>query len=193
MATEVEGAGVRQPRRYVDWPYVLGLAVLPVVVVGVLFGIAAIQGLTRYNPAYFTADYLTLYDTPGSVARALEVALRDGDQQLLHELQATKRAPAAFAAQPKLIFVFLLSVQGDYFQYLYFNTDSFIRVTENVKQHDGRYVEVPSNLYYYMDSGQWTTVAAPIAATWWILLAVYTLATYVYRRMATARQRMFNR
>lgn len=183
----------RKRRGYVDWPYVLGLTALPVLIVALLFGVRQIQELTRYDPAYFANEYLELYDTPGAVARALELALREGDATLMAELTGTKDLPTGLTPEPRLIFVFLLDVQGDYFQYLYFNSGNFNRVTENVKQHHDRYVVVEPGLYFYIDSGLWTAVAAPIAATWWILLVVYTAATYVYRRMAAARQRMFDR
>lgn len=180
-------------RRYVDWPYVLGLVALPVVVVLLLFGIKQIQELTRFDPAYFTDSYLERYESPGSVAIALENGLRDGDEQLMAELLATRSGPGTIDPQPSLIFIFLLGIDGEYFQYLYLNTSDYTRVIQYVKQHQGRYVATGADLYFYIDSGRWTGVAAPISATWWILVAVYTAATYVYRRMAAVRQRMFDR
>lgn len=180
-------------RRYVDWPYVIGLVLLPVLAVILLFGINAIQGLSRFDPQYFTPTYLERYDNPGAVAIALEQALREGDRQLMAELLATRRGPEAMQPHPSLIFIFLLGIEGDYFEYLYLNTSDYNRVIQYVAQQDDRYVASEADLHYYLDSGRWTTVAAPIAATWWILVAVYTAATYVYRRMAAARRRMYDR
>lgn len=186
-------ASAPQQRRYVDWPYVIGLVLLPVLAVLLLFGVSAAQGLRRFDPQYFAETYLERYDNPGSVAIALEQALRQGDGQLMAELLATRRGPDAMQPRPSLIFIFLLGIEGDYFEYLYLNTNDYTRVIQYVTEHDGRYVVSEPDLHYYLDSGRWTTVAAPIAATWWILVAVYTAATYVYRRTAAARRTMFDR
>jgi hypothetical protein len=166
---------------------------LPVIVVLVIFGVKQVMELSRYDPAYFTDEYLERYNTPGSVAIDLERALRDGDMQLMAELLATRKAPSPLPDRPSLIFVFLLSVEGDYFHYLYFNADDYNRVIEFVKEYDGRYLASEPDLYFYVDSGRWRAVAAPIAAAWWSLVVVYTVATYVYRRMAVVRMERFGR
>lgn len=179
--------------RFVDWPYVIGLALLPVIVMLVLVGLAFVQGLRRFDPVYFSPSYQERYASPGSVAIALERALREGDEQLMAELLATRRSPGEMQPRPSLIFIFLLGIDGDYFQYLYLNTNDYNRVIQYVTQQDGRYVVSRADLHYYLDSGRWTGVVAPIAATWWILVAVYTAAAYVYRRMAAERKRMYDR
>ncbi len=177
--------------RYVDWPYVIGLVLLPVAIMLLLFGVKLIQSLSRFDPVYFAEPYLERYGAPGAVAIELESALRDGDEQLMAELMATRRDPEPMAPQPSLIFIFLLGTDGDYFEYLYLNTTNYNRVIEYVTEQDGRYVVSPEDLYYYIDSGRWVAVAAPIAATWWSLVIVYTAATYVYRRTSTTRRQMF--
>lgn len=183
----------RKDRRMVDWPYVIGLIALPVVVVVFIYGVTRVQELARYDPAYFTSEFLERYESPGSVAIGLERALREGDRQLMDELLGTRRGSPPLEPRPSLIFVFLLDREGGYFQYLYFNSIDYHRVIQYVKEQDGRYVASLADLYFYMDSGRWSEVAAPIAATWWILVVVYTAATYVYRRMAAARKEMFDR
>ncbi len=174
-------------KRLIDWPYVLGLLLLPVVVVGLLHVVKVIQGYTRYDPRYFDEDYRERYDTPGSVAIDLEQALREADHALMAELLGTRRGPSPLQPRPSLIFVFLLSAEGDYFQYLYFNADDYNRVIQYVTEHDGRYLATEPDLFFYIDSGRWLGVAGPIALTWWILVIVFTAGTYVYRRMAIVR------
>jgi hypothetical protein len=171
----------------------LGLVLLPVVVVLVLFGVKQVMELSRYDPAFFSGEYLERYETPGSVAIDLEQALREGDMQLMAELQATRTGPSALLPRSSLIFALLLSVEGDYFHYLYFDAADYSRVIEYVKERDGRYVASEPDFYFYMDSGRWRGVAAPIAAAWWSLVAVYTVATYIYRRMAVTRMERFGR
>lgn len=180
-------------RRYVDWPYVIGLVLIPVTVVLLLFVVKLVQGLSRFDSAYFTDEYRERYAVPGSVAIDLEQAMREGDEQLMAGLLATRQGPEPMNPQPSLIFIFLLGIENDYYQYLYLDTADYNRVIRYVTEQDGRYVVSEADLYYYIDSGRWPTVAAPIAATWWILVIVYTSATYVYRRTANARSQMFGR
>ncbi len=178
-------------KRLIDWPYVIGLLLLPVAVVLVLHGVKAFQALTRYDAAYFTEEYLNRYETPGSVAIDLEQALRQGDSQLMAGLVGTKRGPAQIVPRPSLIYVFLLSVDGDYFEYLYFNADDYSRVVEYVTEVRGRYVASEPDLYFYMNSGRWREVAGPVGISWWILVAVFTTGVMVYRRTAISRQKMY--
>ena len=178
-------------KRLIDWPYVIGLLLLPIAVVLVLHGVRAVQEVTRYDEAYFTEEYLRRYETPGSVAIDLEQALRHGDSQLMAGLVGTRGGPAPIEPRPSLIYVFLLSVDGDYFQYLYFNADDYNRVVQYVTEVVGRYVASEPDLYFYMDSGRWLGVAGPIATTWWILVTVFTAGVLVYRRMAVSRQEMY--
>ena len=178
-------------KRLIDWPYVIGLLLLPIAVVLVLHGVRAVQEATRYDEAYFTEEYLRRYETPGSVAIDLEQALRHGDSQLMAGLVGTRGGPAPIEPRPSLIYVFLLSVDGDYFQYLYFNADDYNRVVQYVTEVGGRYVASEPDLYFYMDSGRWLGVAGPIATTCWILVTVFTAGVLVYRRMAVSRQEMY--
>jgi hypothetical protein len=180
-------------KRLIDWPYVIGLLLLPIAAVLVLQGIRAVQEQTRYDEVYFTGDYLSRYETPGSVAIDLEQALRHGDSQLMAELVGTRSGPAPIVPRPSLIYVFLLSVDGDYFQYLYFTADDYNRVVQYVTEVRGRYVASEPDLYFYMDSGRWRGVAGPIAMSWWILVSVFTGGVLVYRRMAVSRQKMLER
>ncbi|MGH2619546.1 MAG: hypothetical protein ACRDHG_03095 [Anaerolineales bacterium] len=178
-------------KRLIDWQYVFGLLLLPIAVVLVLHGVRAVQELTRYEEAYFTEAYLNRYETPGSVAIELEQALRQGDHQLMAGLVGTRRGPAPIEPRPSLIYVFLLSVEGDYFQYLYFTADDYNRVVQYVTEVRGRYVASEPDLYFYMDSGRWRGVAGPIAISWWILVSVFTAGVWVYRRTVASRQRMY--
>lgn len=180
-------------KRLIDWPYVIGLLLLPVAVVLVLHVVGAVQEQTRYDPQFFTQPYLDRYDTPGSVSDALERALREGDRDQMAELVATRRGPEPIAARPSLSFVLGLSVEGGYFRYLYFNADDYNRVVGYVKETRGRYVAIEPDLYFYMDSGRWRSVAGPIAATWWIVVGLFTAGILFYRWMAITRRSLLAR
>ena len=180
-------------KRLIDWPYVIGLLLLPVAVVLVLHAVRLVQERTRYDPQFFTQQYLDQYDTPASVADDLEQALREGNRALMAQLVATRRESEPITARPSLIFVLLLSGEGEYLPYLYFDEDDYNRVIQYVKETRGRYVATEPHLYFYMDSGRWRSVVAPIATTWWIVVGLFTAGVLFYRWMATARQSMFER
>jgi len=167
---------------------VIGLMLLPLAILLVLFVIKAVQDFTRYDDSFFTEEYLARFETPSSVAFELEGALRDGDEDLMGELLATRAGPDAMEARPSLVYVFLLDRTGDYFHYLYFNQDDYHREVQFVKEENGRYVASEDDLYFYIDSGRWKEVAGPIIATWWLVMILATGVMYVYRYMARERE-----
>ena len=179
--------------RLISWRKLLGLLILPLVILAVMVGITLIQGLTRYDPRFFTEEYLERYDTPGSVATALEQALREGDMDLMAELVGTRRGPRPIEPRPSLIFSLLLDVEEPYFTYLYFNAADYHRVPQYVKELNGRYVASETDFYFYWDSGGWRRVAGPVLITWWILVLVFFGGQYLYRRTALERQRIYGR
>ena len=69
-------------RRLLDWRWLVGLTVLPLVVIGLYLLLALILDIPalRYAPRYFTDDYRTRYDSPSSVVMDLEHALRTDDR-----------------------------------------------------------------------------------------------------------------
>ena len=172
-----------KPKRLIDWPYVIGLLLLPIFLVLIAFLVSWIQGASRWDPAFFTQDYLDQYEAPGSVAIDLERALREADETLLRQLQGTKRAESVPEPRPQLIYALLWEVDGEYFDYLYFDASTYRRLIQHVRMIQGRYVVVPENLYYYMNSGNWLQVISPLAITWWILVLLFTVMTLVYRYM----------
>lgn len=176
-----------KPQRLIDWPYVLGLLLLPVAILLILFLTFWIQKLTRFNPRYFQGEYLDRYSVPGAVAINLERAFKDGDEELMTELLGTHRKVMDLEARPQLIFSLLLEVDGKYYDYLYFDASNYHRVIQHVTERKGRYITSKEDLYYYMDSGNWIIVAGPIVATWWALVIVFTGGVFIYRQTAVTR------
>ena len=175
-------------KKLIDWRFVIGLLLLPGAFLLVLFAIKIVQDFTRYDDSYFTEEYRARYETPSSVAFALEGALREADPELMTELLGTRPGPGPMEPRPSLIYTFLLDTEGDYFQYLYFNADDYHRLVQYVKAENGRYVASEAGLYFYMDSGRWQQVAGPLIAGWWILVIVATGVLYIYRYMARVRE-----
>lgn len=178
-------------QRIIDWPFVIGLLLLPGAILLVLFAIKIAQEFTRFDERYFTEELRARYATPSSVAFALEGALRDADRELMAELLATRAGPDVMEPRPSLIYTFLLGTDGDYFQYLYFNADDYNRLVQNVKEVNGRYIASEADLYFYIDSGRWQQVAGPLIAAWWILVIVSTGVLFTYRYMARVRDRRY--
>ncbi|HEY42916.1 MAG TPA: hypothetical protein G4O11_02930 [Anaerolineae bacterium] len=178
-------------KRIIDWPYFIGLMLVPVIIVAILFLYAKIDELTRYDPAYFTEEYLERYPSPGMVAIGLEPVLREGDEDAMQELLGTRRGIKSIEARPDLILVFLLEADEKYFHYLYFDASDYNRVLQYIKKWNGRYIASKMDLYYYMDSGQWKVVAGPLAFAWWSLVIVFTAGVFVYRRSRAAQQKRY--
>ena len=180
-----------EQKKLIDWPFVIGLLLLPWVIVLIMFGVKFIQEYTRYDDTYFTEEYREIYDTPSSVAFALEGALREADEELMVELLATKKGPSPMEPRPSLIFVFLLDRSDPYLHYLYFNQSDYHRLIQYIKEVNGRYVAAEEDFYFYIDSGRWTDVAGPLILAWTILVIVATGMTFIYRYMARVRERRY--
>jgi hypothetical protein len=175
---------------YVNLRWALAAALLPLVLAGLFVLVVQVQGLRRYDPAYFSGTYAERYDTPGAVARALEGALQTNDRALLAELQGLRRL-AAFKTSPKLIFVMLWEHGDRYISYLYFEMDTYKRHVHYVEQVGERWIVSPPDAYYYLHSGRWLVVFTPLAIVWWLLEIVVTLAVLVYRLSARLRVQMY--
>ena len=177
--------------KLIDWPYFLGLMLVPFIVIASLFLYTAVEEFIRYDPAYFTDAFLDLYDTPGSVAIALEPVLRNGDEVMMAELLGLRRSPQTVEPRPDLILTFMIASDEVYFHYLYFDASDYNRVIQYVKKQDGRYITAEMDLHYYIKSGQWKVVAGPLVAAYWSLVITLTAGIYVYRRMRVVRQKMY--
>jgi hypothetical protein len=155
-----------------------------------LYGLVTqVYGLLRYDAAYFVPEVAGKYETPGSAASAVEVALQTGDRSLMSELQG--RQVSAFEAMPNLVFVMLEERTPRYSTYLYLNRDTYDQVRYHVEKVRGRYVVTRPDLYYYLYSGQWIDVFVPAAAGWWALELAVLLAALLYRRTAGMREQMY--
>jgi hypothetical protein len=177
--------------KLIDWPYVVGLLVLPLVLAGLLLLAGELLFIGRYDPAYFSPEYLRLYPTPDAVLYGMETALRAGDEQMMDGLLATRHGSGPLTARPKVTFVFMAGNQGDYLEYLFLDLKDYSRVVTYVRTQGGRYIAAEPDFYFYVDSGKWVEVAGPLAAGWWILLLLFTSGVYVYRRLALVRQAMW--
>ena len=121
----------------------------------------------------------------------LNTEMRDGIAKSMNQLLATRRGSRPLTARPQVGFVLMAGTQGDYLEYLYLDRQNYSRVMQYVRVEDGRYIAAEADFYFYMDSGMWVDVAGPLAASWWILVLLFTGGVYVYRRLALARQAMW--
>lgn len=176
--------------RHRHWLWIAGLALIPLLIVGGFAAVMTRQSRVRYDKAYFTADYRELYASPGSVAREWEQALRTGDPTLVAELTGLK-SPPDVEPDPNLTLTILLEVDdAGYYHYLYFDIQTYKRLTQYITEVNGRYVLAPTDLYLYWDSNQWRRVFAPIASVWWLILVVAGAATSLFRVGESTRERM---
>lgn len=164
----------------------------PIIAIVVIFIVAGVQSIGRYNPAYFNDEYNERYASPGQVASDVERALRTNDAALWLEAHGTSYTPA-FEPKPNVILAILLDAQDRYFDYLYSDFRTFDRYTYHIKQAGSRYVVVDEDVYYYVDSGRWSAVVMPLAYTWWLLIVLYSVMKALNRYMAGVRDQMYHR
>ncbi len=174
-------------KKYLDWRWVLFVALFPLVVVLLFVLVAWTYKAVRYDPAYFEPPYIERYSTPGGTALALEQALKVNDQTALAELQGW-RHPAHLETGEDIIFVMLWEVDEPYISYLYLNMDDYHRYTYYFEQLDGRWVVSPPDICYYLGSGRWLVVAMPLAIIWWLVGAMVLLVQLVFRLSARLRE-----
>ena len=186
-------AGKMTPERFINWKLVLFLMFVPFLATGAAFVIAFVQGQVRYNPEYFSEETVARYQILNPFLQDLELALRDGDEELMKVLQGTRGEPAPIQPNPNIRYSFLLDRQGDYANHIFWDTVTFVRYVQHIKEVNGRYVVVPASLYYYIDSGSWPTVFTPPALYWWSFVIIITVALWIYRFLASVRRQLFDR
>lgn len=166
--------------------------VFPFVMLGLLVLVVKLCGLVRYDPACFADEYVEEYSSPPATARALELALRTGNQALLAELQGLRR-PARFEMGDAISFVKLWERGGRYVTYLYVDMYSYERHEHHLEQVRGRWVVAPEDVRYYLYSGRWKEVFFPAAIAWWAVGVTALGFVWLLRRSATLRSRLLGR
>lgn len=170
-------------------PTILLATALPLIVAVLYVGITELAGMPalRYNPSYFSDEYVARYDVPGAVVIDLERALRTGDRHLMAELQGLRR-PVVFPTSPNVRMTILYEATDRYFSYLFWDTRTYDRFPYHVEQVNGRWVVAPEDAYYYLHSGRWVRTWLPLAEIWWIVEVVTLAATAAYHLMLRWRR-----
>jgi hypothetical protein len=163
---------------------------LPFVVLGLLVLAAKLHSLVRYDPAYFTPDYLDKYGQASRVVRILEQALQIGNDSLLAELQGL-RWPGHLETGSTISFVKLSERTGHYVTYLYVDMYSYERYEYHLEQAHGRWVVAPEDVRYLLYSGQWKAFFLPAAIVWWVLGLAALTFLWRLRRSEALRSRLF--
>jgi hypothetical protein len=178
-------------QRLIDRQYVFGLLLLPFALLALAFLVKWVQGLVRYDPVYFSAEYLERYEVPSGLLTDAETALRQGDAALFAQIQGTRQAPRGVEPLPNVRFLIYWDQYGKYSDYLFMDTRNYHRYMQHVKLFRGRYVSVPEGFYYYLDSGRWTYIFGPLLAIWWLIVILFTIGVWIYRSMAAVRKDMY--
>ena len=173
--------------KLIDWPYLIGLLFLLALLAGLALLVGWVDGVLRYDPAYFDEPYLSRYEAPSPLLADLENALRTGDAALLAELQGTRWPAAQIEKLPNVRFLIYWDDDKEYSDYLFMDMKNYHRYMQHLKAMKGRYVVVPDGLYYAVDSGSWIRTFGPLAVVWWLVLVLFTLGVWFYRWMAAVR------
>lgn len=166
--------------RHLSIRWILVVALLPLVALGLAVLVVEVYGLARYDPAYFGEELFQRYDTPSAVAKDLELALQQNDTTLLRELHGL-RATAKVKTGPSIVFVMLWERGDRYLTYLYFDKQTYERYPHYVERVKGRWVVSPPDLYHFMHSGRWQRVFLPSAILWWVLGLLVVAVVWLLR------------
>ncbi len=186
------GPGARNRRQVVLPPgfgLVLAVLAFPFVVLGLLVLAVNLQGLVRYDPAYFSTEYLDKYGEASQVIRVLEQALQTGNEPLLAGLQGL-RWPRQFPTGDTISFVKLWEHRGRYATYLYVDMQGYERHEYPLESVQGRWVVAPKDLRYLLYSGRWRSFFFPAAIAWWALGLAALAFLWLLRRSASLRSRL---
>jgi len=169
-------------------------ASIPLVIAFGYFLYINVQEIFRYDEQYFTPYYQEKYNSPGTVARTLEGVLKEGNQQLLKELQGIHRDPGVLEPNPRIALSILRDVDdAGYFDYMFFDFNTYRRSTYYIIEVRERYVLAPEDLYFYWQTGRWLDFYLPSALTGWILLIVAWGGSLLFQQAKRIRQTDFNR
>ena len=177
-------------KMHVRLRWILLVALLPFVLLGLIVLAVKAYDLVRHDPTYFTDSYLEQYSSPGDTARALEGVLQTGDEVKLAELQGL-RWPAKFWTSPDMIFVMLWERTDRYITYLFFDMQTYERHPHYFEEVKGRWVVAPTDMTYYIHSGQWQRVFWPLAMVWWVVGFVAIGMVWLFRASARARAQLY--
>lgn len=154
--------------------------------------VVSIQAQFRYDPDYFTPRYQILYSSPRATIEALEKAIQTGDSIVYAELIGLRKKPSAVKHKPDIRLAMLMEVDdAGYFHYLFFDAKTYERSPFYLKKLPGRWVVVPQDAYFFLDSGKWLVIFTPLALIWWSLLIVVELAIFIHRYAARVRESLF--
>ena len=169
-------------------------AIIPLVIAFGYFLYINVEEIFRYDEQYFSPYYQEKYNSPGTVARTLEGVLKEGNQQLLKELQGTHRDPGVLEPNPRIALSILLDVDdAGYFHYMFFDFNTYRRSTYYIIDVRERYVLAPEDLYFYWQTGRWLDFYLPSALTGWVLLIVAWGGSSLFQQAKRIRRTDFNR
>jgi len=178
-------------------------ALAPLLIAGLGWAAARLMLINRWDPAYFSAEYLARYADPQETVEAAAVALAQADAAALAEMHALA-APDTIRPNPNLAYVFPYDYyvgmrrsivtenpnawdrmrQPDvrFASYLFADRGSGALVPLTVEQVRGRWVFVPPDgAYYYMQTGGWFRLWHTFSVLYYAVLLLGTVWVYVDR------------
>src|SRR5262249_10167746 len=144
-------------------------ALLPLIIAAIFAGTVRLSSMDRFDPVYFTPDLIHEYEYPTNVAFDLEKALREGDAALLARLEGL-REPVAYVGSAKTSMERFSYTKNDrYREVIMVDRKTYRARRYNLGQENGRWVVVPDDTYFYLDSGKWLAVWSPLSIIWWLV------------------------
>ncbi len=170
--------------------WILIVALLPLEILGLLALLVHGYRWVRYDPSYFTPAFVERYASEAATARLLETALQAGDEALAAELQGLRR-PVTLPSSPTIKFVMLLERTDRYVTYLYVDMSQYQRYPQHLERVAGRWLVAPTDLAFYLYSGQWRQVFLPLSVAWWVIGGLGLGLVWLLRSSERARAWLF--
>ncbi len=156
------------------------VAILPLVVAAAFTAAVRMSNADRFDPSYFTPEFVKKYSSADSVVLDLEKALREDDKELMAALQGL-RQPVTYPTGAKMSLERLSPTQNTrYMDALIIDRQTYQARGYHLGLIQGRWVVTPDDAFYYVDSGHWAAAWLPMALIWWLAEAVTILMLLIY-------------
>ncbi len=172
----------RTVKRYNALYRIIGLVLLPIIIAALYVIFVLVQGIFRYDQAYFTQYYQEAYQAPYLASGALELAIQTGDDDLYAQLTGLRVQNHLPITNPDIVYGVLLETDDNgYFHYMFINKHTYKRSMFYLQKVNDRWIVSPEDAHFLYYSDRWLKAFIPLTIVYWMILIVVELAIAVHR------------
>jgi hypothetical protein len=144
-------------------------AILPLIIAAIFAATVRLSNTDRFDPAYFTPELITEYDFPSAVAIDLETALRENDTALMARLEGLRQTHNFTPSEKATLERVNYTNNDRYREVMMIDRGTYRAHRYYLALEQGRWVLVPDDAFFYLDSGHWMGVWLPLSTVWWLV------------------------